>query len=112
MLSMVHSKTSTPSKEDICSQISSLFKVKKDFIVVSGCRTRFGTNQTQCDVRIYNSVDTLKAVEKKSIVKRKTGEEEEVVPRRQRKDARKKKAKIFGTMRKYIKKAEKKKGRK
>lgn len=106
MLRVSHGRASTPSKEEIASQISSLFKVKKDLVVVYGCLTKFGTNETKCSVKVYDSFDTLKRVEKKSVIKSKTGEESKRNVRRVRKDARKKKAKIFGTMRRHVKKAE------
>lgn len=108
VLSISHPKSRTPSKEDICSQIGSLFKVRKELVIVSGCSTRFGTHETKCKVRIYESPEMLREIERDFVVKRKTGEEvRKKKARRVRKKERKEKAKIFGTMRRHLKKAEK-----
>lgn len=107
MLRVSHSRASTPSKEEISSQISSLFKVKKDLIVVYGCQTKFGKNETKCNVKVYDNFDILKEVEKNSVVRSKTKEEIKKKVRRVRKDTRKKKSKIFGTIKRHVRKAEK-----
>lgn len=108
MLSISHPRARTPSKEDICTQIGSLFKVRKELVIVSGCTTRFGSHQTKCNVRIYESTEKLREIERDFVVRRKTGEEVGIrKPRRVRKKERKEKAKIFGTMRRHLKKAEK-----
>lgn len=107
-LIVTHPRLGTPSKSEISTKICSLFKVKNDFVVVQDCKNKFGTHEMKCNVKVYDSLDVLKAVEKKSILKSKFNIEKKRKIRRVRKDEKKKKAKMFGTLRRNIRKAEKK----
>lgn len=97
-----------PSKEEVCEKISELYQTNKKNVVVSDLSNRYGTHRTSLKARIYSSADALADIERKHIVARLTGKEFKTVPRRVRKDERKKRVKIFGTIKRAMKKAEKK----
>ncbi|KCZ80014.1 hypothetical protein H312_02605, partial [Anncaliia algerae PRA339] len=95
---VTHEQKPSPSKKAVIAILSNLFKTKDSNIVVKTISTRYGSNETKCDVRIYESPETMKKLEER--VKRSLN-------RRARKAAKKQKAKIFGTLRRHVKKQEK-----
>lgn len=97
-VSINHEQKGTPSKEAITSVISNLFKTKDTNVVVKNVHTRFGSQLTKCDVRIYENGEVKEKLESK--IKRE-------LSRRARKTERKSKAKMFGTLRRHVKKQEK-----
>ncbi|UYI26622.1 ribosomal protein S24 [Encephalitozoon cuniculi] len=97
-----------PSKEEIREKISELYQTKKDNVVVMDLKNRYGTHRTTLKAKIYSSIEVLSNIEKKHIVAKLTGKEFHVTPRRVRKDERKKRYKIFGTLKRAMKKAERK----
>ncbi|KAG5860324.1 ribosomal protein S24 [Encephalitozoon hellem] len=103
-----HPGMPTPSQEEIRSKISELYQTNKRNVVVAGLKNRYGTHRTTLKAKIYSSAEALSNVEKKHIVAKLTGKEFQVTPRRVRKDERKKRYKIFGTLKRAMKKAEKK----
>lgn len=97
-----------PSQEEIRAKISELYQTNKKNIVVGNFKNRYGTHRTTLKAKIYSSVEALSNTEKKHIVAKLTGKEFQITPRRVRKDERKKRYKIFGTLKRAMKKAEKK----
>ncbi|EOB15302.1 40S ribosomal protein S24-A [Nosema bombycis CQ1] len=107
-LNINHERSSVPTKKDIANQISKLFQTKGDSIIVYDISNNPGTHSSVGKVNVYSSVDAMKKVEKDYMVVRKTGESKIKKPRRTRKDERKKRYKRFGTIKRAVKKAERK----
>lgn len=97
-----------PSREEITDKISELYQTSKKNIVVGNLKNRYGTHRTTLRAKIYSNAEVLSSVEKKHVVAKITGKELQITPRRVRKDERKKRYKIFGTIKRAMKKAEKK----
>jgi small subunit ribosomal protein S24e len=70
--------------------------------------TRPGLHRTVALANMYNSFDDLKKIEREFVVARITGERPAKIPRRQKKDARIKRYKRFGTLKRNMKKASRK----
>ncbi|KAF9763342.1 30S ribosomal protein S24e [Nosema granulosis] len=107
-LAISHERSSVPTKKEIATQISKIFSTKGDSIVVYDITSKAGTHQSVGKVNVYSSVEAMKKVEKDYMVVRKTGETKIKKPRRARKDERKKLYKRFGTVRRAVRKAERK----
>lgn len=107
-LILKHSRSSTPSKTEIVQKMATLNHVKPNTVIVYDLTGRFGTHETKAKCKIYSNLDQLKKIENEYVVTRITGEKKKKVVRRMRKDARKKKTKMFGSMRRILKKAERK----
>lgn len=103
-----HPGAGIPDKESLRDKISELYQTNKKNIVVANLKNRYGTYRTTLNARIYPNTDALTSTEKKSVVARLTGEEIKKTPRRIRKDERKKRYKMFGTLRRNMRKAERK----
>ncbi|HHC18964.1 MAG TPA: 30S ribosomal protein S24e [Euryarchaeota archaeon] len=67
---IVHKKAATPSREDVRNLIASEFGVKKDLVIVQYIRTGFGWTVSKAYVKIYDSLDDLKKVEPKYVLRR------------------------------------------
>ncbi|KAK6090937.1 hypothetical protein P3W45_000182 [Vairimorpha bombi] len=103
-----HEESAVPPKNTIIEKLGKLFQTKTDNIVIHGITNCPGTHTSVGRVNIYNNADDLKSVEKQYMVTRKTGESPFRKPRRTRKDERKKSYKRFGTVKRAMKKAERK----
>ncbi|RVD92231.1 40S ribosomal S24 [Tubulinosema ratisbonensis] len=97
-VSVTHEQKGTPSQKVITSVLSNLFKTKESNIIVKNIVTRFGSHSSKCNVRVYDDPEVMEKLESK----RKKG-----LSRRARKTERKQKAKMFGTLRRHVKKQEK-----
>lgn len=102
-----HNKESTPTKDYVRKELSTNFSVPENQIYVFGMKTKFGSHTTDVQAHLYSNFEEMKRIVLPHVLRRITGEEKQKVARRMRKDARKKKAKIFGTMKRNMKKAEK-----
>lgn len=89
-------------------KIAELYQTDVKNIVIAGLRNRYGTHRTTLKAKIYSGLDVLCSIEKRNVVAKLTGKEFKIVPRRVRKDERKKRYKIFGTIKRNMKKAERK----
>lgn len=108
LLNLTHPKDATPKKDDIANKLATLHQASAKNIVVYNLTGRFGSHATKAMAKIYPSFQQLETVERTFIVTRKTGVKPKKIVRRMRKDARKKKEKMFGSLKRNIKKAEKK----
>ncbi|KAG0436540.1 40S ribosomal protein S24 [Dictyocoela muelleri] len=106
-LRAIHLQSSTPTKEEMREKLSPMLKVKPENIILCGCKTRFGTNITMAKAKVYDSLDQLKKIEHFHVVSKITGEKKTKANRRARKDARKKRIAMWGTLKRNMKKAEK-----
>ncbi|KAM0672797.1 hypothetical protein OCOL_000063 [Ordospora colligata] len=102
-----HPGMACPSKEEVRDKISELYQTNKKNIVIAGMNNRYGTHRSMMNARIYASADMLTQIEKKNIVAKMTRTEIKIKARRVRKDERKKSYKMFGTLRRNTRKAEK-----
>ncbi|KAM0688340.1 ribosomal 40S subunit protein S24B [Conglomerata obtusa] len=107
-LVMKHTRDSTPNKEEIAVKIAQLHQASPKNVVIYDIKGRFGSHMSTGFAKVYMSFEQLEAIERSFVVARKTGVKVKKVVRRMRKDARKKKSKIFGSMRRIKKKLEKK----
>ena len=107
-LKIHHEESAVPPKKIITEKLSKLFQTKADNIIVYDITNCPGTHSSIGKVNIYSNLDDLKKVEKSYMVTRKTGEATLRKPRRTRKDERKKAYKRFGTVKRAMKKAERK----
>lgn len=107
-LSINHAGKATPAKAEVQAKIAELYQTRKDGILVFDMCNQQGTNTSISKCRIYGSLDDLKKIELPYAIRRITGEVKGGKPRRARKDERKKKAKMFGSLKRNMKKAEKK----
>ncbi|EQB59815.1 40s ribosomal protein s24 [Vairimorpha apis BRL 01] len=107
-LKIHHKESPVPPKTVITEKLSKLFQTSKDNIVLYDIFNVQGTHESVGKVNIYNNKSDLKNVEKDYVVQRKTGESKTRKPRRARKDERKKSYARFGTVKRAMKKAERK----
>ncbi|KAM0673106.1 ribosomal 40S subunit protein S24B [Gurleya vavrai] len=107
-LILKHPKESTPKKEEIAAKIAALHQSSAKNVVIYDIQGHFGSHVSTGKAKVYASFEQLESVERAFVVTRKTGVKVKKVVRRMRKDARKKKAKMFGSLRRNKKKAEKK----
>lgn len=107
-LILTHTRSSTPSKSEIIQKMATLNHVKPANVIVYDMAGRFGSHETKAKCKIYSNFEQLQRIENDYVVARITGEKKKKVVRRMRKDARKKKAKMFGSIRRNVKKAERK----
>lgn len=103
-----HPKLATPNKKEVTKQLASLHKANTKNVVIYDIVPRFGAHTSKAKAKIYSNENDLKTAERQFVVTRLTGEKPKKVVRRMRKDARKKKAKMFGSLRRNVRKAEKK----
>lgn len=104
-LEITHNNQASPSKEIVTSELSSNYSLPPKQIYVYGMRTKPGLHKTVALANMYNNFDDLKKIEREFVVARITGEKPSKIPRRQKKDARIKRYKRFGTMKRNLKKA-------
>ena len=107
-LEITHTNQSSPDKKTVTSELSSNYSIPEEQIYVYGMTTKQGLHKTLAMASMYNSFEDLKKIERAFVVSRITGEKVTKVPRRQKKDARIKKYKKFGTLKRIMKKASRK----
>lgn len=107
-LEITHNNQASPSKETVTTELSSNYSLPTKQIYVYGMSTKPGLHKTVALANMYNSFDDLKKIEREFVVARITGERPVKVPRRQKKDARIKRYKMFGTLKRNMKKANRK----
>lgn len=107
-ITVLHAGAAVPDRETLRSKIAELYQTGKDRIVVSSFKNRYGTHRTTLSAKIYSNADALESTEMRHVVTKLTGKEFKTVPRRVRKDERKKRYKMFGTLKRSMKKAERK----
>jgi small subunit ribosomal protein S24e len=97
VLDLKHPGTKAPTRDEIKDLVARKLKAQKDFVVVFGLQTKFGGGTTTCFGFVYNNADALKKVEPKHrLIKAKLAEKGKFT-RRQRKNARKLKMKVWGS---------------
>jgi small subunit ribosomal protein S24e len=67
----------TPSRSDVRQKLAGLFSVNVDNVIVEYIKPEFGKSEASCYAKIYDTVDDLKAIEAKHIIKRNIKEAEE-----------------------------------
>ncbi|TBU03062.1 ribosomal protein S24 [Hamiltosporidium tvaerminnensis] len=108
---LAHPNSSTPKKDEITKKLAYLFQTDPSLVIVRNCRTAFGLHETTAEAKIYEEISTLNSTEHSYVIARKTGVVADKVPRRLRKDTRKKKYKMFGSLRRNMRVAAKKEKR-
>lgn len=104
-IELTHTNQGTPDKKIVTSELSSNYSIPSNQIYVYSMKTYPGLHKTVANANMYNTFDDLKKIERDFVVTRITGEKKAKVPRRQKKDARIKKYKRFGTLKRNMKKA-------
>jgi small subunit ribosomal protein S24e len=92
-----HGGDKAPTRDEIKELLAAKMKAKKDLIVVFGLETQFGGGRTTGFGLIYKSIDALKLIEPKHrLIKAKLADKGKLT-RRQRKNVRKQKMKVWGS---------------
>ncbi|KAM0677790.1 eukaryotic ribosomal protein eS24-like protein [Binucleata daphniae] len=107
-LILTHTRDSTPKKEDVIAKLAALYQSTPKNIIITDVKGKFGSHISTGKAKVYNNFEQLETVERTFQVVRKTGVKVKKVVRRMRKDIRKKKSKMFGSLRRNKKKQEKK----
>lgn len=107
-LEITHTNQSSPDKKTVTSELSANYSLPEQQIYVYNMRTKQGLHKTIASASLYNTFEDLKKIERSFVVARITGEKATKVPRRQKKDARIKKYKKFGTVKRIMKKLSRK----
>ncbi|ORD97947.1 RS24B [Hepatospora eriocheir] len=105
-MEITHSNQATPNKAVIVDELSVNYSIPKNQIYVFKMKTEFGIQRSKALAHLYNSEESLREIEKQYVIKRTFNEEIDKLPRRSRKENRKKAAKRFGTEQRLIKKVE------
>ncbi|ELA42124.1 uncharacterized protein VICG_00765 [Vittaforma corneae ATCC 50505] len=104
-LEITHTNQSSPDKKSVTEELSSNYSIPAEQIYVYGMRTKPGLHKTIASANMYSAFEDLKKIERSFVVARITGEKLSKIPRRQKKDARIKKYKRFGTLKRNMKRA-------
>ena len=97
VVDLTHLGGKAPSREEIKDQVATQLKANKDLVVIFGLQTKFGGGRTTGFGFIYDSLDALKATEPKHRLIKAGLKEKTTVTRRQRKNTRKEKMKVWGS---------------
>ncbi len=65
----------TPSRREVRERIAGLMNAEIERIIIDYIKTEFGKTEAKCYVKIYDSVDDLKAIEEDHIIARNFEEE-------------------------------------
>ncbi len=60
----------TPSRAEVRAKIAGLMNAELERVVVDYIKTEFGKTEARCYVKIYDSVEDLKAIEEDHIIER------------------------------------------
>ncbi|HDJ51516.1 MAG TPA: 30S ribosomal protein S24e [Thermoprotei archaeon] len=67
---IVHKKSATPSREDVRNLIASEFGVNKDLVIIHYIRTGFGWTVSKAYAKIYDSIEDLRRIEPKHMLRK------------------------------------------
>jgi len=67
---IVHKKSATPSREDVRNLIASEFGVNKDLVIIHYIRTGFGWTVSKVYAKIYDSIEDLRRIEPKHMLRK------------------------------------------
>lgn len=67
----------TPSRKEVREKIAGLMNAELDKIIIDYIKTEFGKTEAKCYVKIYDTVEDLKAIEEDHIIARNFAEAEE-----------------------------------
>jgi small subunit ribosomal protein S24e len=97
VVDLKHSGDKAPTRQEIKEMLATKMKAKPECIVVFGLQTGFGGGRTTGFGLVYKSLDALKAIEPKHRLIKANLAEKGKLTRRQRKNARKQKMKVWGS---------------
>ena len=97
VVDMLHVGGKAPTRDEIKDQVASQLKANKDLVVIFGLQTKFGGGRTTGFGFIYDNLDALKATEPKHRLIKAGLKEKSTATRRQRKNTRKEKMKVWGS---------------
>ena len=100
------SSSVAPTTAELTAHLVESFGIKH--VIVSNVKTGFGSKKTTFSAKLYKNDEVLRKVEKFHVLHKRFGVEKTKLPRRARKDLRKKKSKVWGSEKRNIKKEEKK----
>jgi small subunit ribosomal protein S24e len=66
----------TPSRKAVREKMAGLFNAELDRIIVDYIKPEFGKQEAKCYVKIYDTLEDLKAIEEEHIIRRNFEEEE------------------------------------
>jgi small subunit ribosomal protein S24e len=97
VIDLKHPGAKAPTRDEIKDLVAKKLKASKELVVVFGLETHFGGGKTTGFAFIYNTQDALKQVEPKHRLIKAHLAEKGKLTRRQRKNARKQKMKVWGS---------------
>ncbi|KAF7683571.1 30S ribosomal protein S24e [Astathelohania contejeani] len=97
-----------PVKSEVVDQLAYLYRTDKAHILVERCQTEKGMQQSTAWAKIYKDTGSLERTERLHVLVKKTGLKVKKTPRKVRKVNRKKKVKMFGSLKRNLKKEERK----
>lgn len=104
-----HTRAAIPNKNEVASKIASLNQTNVKNVVVYGITSGFGSHHSVGKAKVYRNFEQLDLVERDFVVERLTGEKKKrKLGRKVRKVMRKKKALMFGSMKRNMNKQKKK----
>jgi small subunit ribosomal protein S24e len=97
VVDLKHPGAKAPSRDEIKDLVAKQIKADKNLVVIFGLETKFGGGTTTGFGLVYNNLDALKNIEPKHrLIKAKLAEKGKFT-RRQRKNSRKQKMKVWGS---------------
>lgn len=104
-----HSRSAIPNKQEVAAKLASLNQTNVKNVVVYGITCGFGSNKSIGKAKVYKTFEQLDLIERDFVVERLTGEKKKKkIGRKVRKVMRKKKALMFGSLRRNMKKQKRK----
>ena len=97
VVDMLHVGGKAPSRDEIKEQVASQLKANKELVVIFGLQTKFGGGRTTGFGFIYDNLDALKNTEPKHRLIKAGLKDKSTATRRQRKNTRKEKMKVWGS---------------
>ena len=97
IVDILHLGSAAPTIEEIKEKVANKLNANKDVIVIFGLHTKFGGGRSTGFGLIYDSLDALKKGEPKARRIKEGLEKKNPVTRRQRKNTRKLKVKVWGS---------------
>merc|ERR1712108_32115 len=98
----------TPSKTSLTSEISNLLGVQKEMIGLGSLKSKFGSDKTSFLCKLYKTISQMEKVEPFPVISKIFGVESKKLGKKMRKAERKKKQKVWGTERRNVLRAERK----
>ena len=97
VVDLTHPGAEAPTREQIAEKVASKRNTKKELCVIFGLKTIFGGGRTTGFCFVYDSLDALKQIEPNYRKIRAGLAKKDKSPRRARKDAKIKAAKVWGS---------------